>query len=460
MTARPRWLRPLIVSLVLAGLILPLIAYWLAIGRIPSVTATEAKALLGTQGSASMLVDVRSASAYTERHLEGADNWPYDQIMAASSPEQVPAALRGRRLLLLCDSGILSSLATRHLRTAGIADATNVDGGMQAWIGTADKPCGLSLCRLRAAGGATADLPYKESPWYEQWAAVISGFVIKPTYMLLSLVLVAVLWRSTSPDLAAFRWAMIFFFIGEAWCAANYLATEHESVLFEFLHSYGMVLCFAFTTFATFEAMDRLFFKYSDPKERCAAIGLCRGCIKHTQVPCGLKRCFLLAIPMVIIIALMPFTADLHSVSYNTRILGAFYNYAHPVVHQVYEIRFCPAAAIGLLVVALTALAVARNEPVLKSKVLFAAGAGLLGFGLFRWFLFAPYTENLVWFGFWEEITELIFVVGACAVLWIFRHGLFRKVGGRNPREEPSDSPGILPGEQETALAPPAEAAE
>lgn len=427
MTTRPGWLRPLVVGLTLAGLIVPLILHWLTVGRIPSVTATEAKVLLGGQGAAARLVDVRPASAYIARHLDGADNWPYDQIMAASAPEQVPAGLRGRSLLLLCDSGILSSLATRHLRTAGIVDATNVDGGMQAWVGTADKPCGLSLCRLRAAGGATADLPYHESPRYEQWAAVISGFVIKPTYMLLSLVLVAVLWRSTSPDLAALRWAMIFFFIGEAWCAANYLAVEHESKLFEFLHSYGMVLCFAFTAFATCEAMDHRIFKFSDPKERCAAIGLCRGCIKHTQVPCGLKRCFLLVMPMLIILALMPFTADLHSVSYNTRILGAFYNYSHPVVHQVYEVRFCPAAALVLLVMALAVLATAKVEPVLKSKVLFAAGVGSLGFGFFRWFLFAPYCENLVWFGFWEEITELLFVVGACAVLWIFRHGLFRK---------------------------------
>ncbi len=222
-----------------------------------------------------------------------------------------------------------------------------------------------------------------------------------------------------------------------------------------------MVLCFAFTTFATFEAMDHRFFKYSDPKEQCAAIGLCRGCIKHTQVPCGLKRCFLLVIPMLMIIALMPFTSETHSVSYNTRILGTYYNYSHPVVHQVYEIRFCPAAAIGLLVIALAVLAAARSEPVLKSKVWFAAGAGMLGFGLFRWFLFVPYRENLVWFGFWEEITELLFIVGVCAVLWIFRHGLFRgEAGVRKPMEEPSDSPEILPGEQETAFMPHREAAE
>lgn len=427
MTVQARWLRFLVAGLVLAGLVLPLVLYWLTVGRVPSVTPTEAKSLIAAPSSNAKLVDVRPTSAYAEKHLDGTENWPYERIIAVFTPDQVPAALRGRRLLLLCDSGILSGLATRHLRATGVTDAANVDGGMQAWVGTADKPCGLSLCRLRAVGGVTADLPYRESPRCEQWAAVISGFAIKPTYMLLSLVLAVVLRRRTSPDLAALRWAMIFFFVGETFCAINYLVVSDHSKLLELLHSYGMVLCFAFTTFATFEAMDHRFFKYTDSKERCAAAGLCRGCIKYTQVPCGLKRCFLLLIPMLIIVALMPFTANPDPVSYNTRILGTFYNYSHPVVHQVYEIRFCPVAAIGLLAAALAVLAAGKREPVLKSKVLFAAGAGSLGFGLFRWFLFAPYRENLVWFGFWEEITELLFVVGTCAVLWIFRHGLFRR---------------------------------
>lgn len=426
MTTRPRWLRPLVVSLILVGLVLPPLIYWLAVGRLPTVTAEEAKALLASPGTPARLVDVRPATVYAEKHLEGVDNWPYDQIVAAMSVDQVPAALRGRPLLLLCDSGILSALATRHLRALGIAEATNVDGGMQAWVGTADKPCGLSLCRL-SAKGATVDLPYRESPRYEQWAAVISGFAIKPTYMLLSLVLAGVLWRSTAPDLAALRWAVMCFFIGEAWCAANYLTSENESKLFEFLHSYGMVLCFAFTTFAACEVMDLRFFKYSDAKDRCAAIGLCAGCIKYAAVPCGLKRCFLLLMPMLVIVAGMPFTADLQSVSYNTRILGTFYNYAHAVAHQVYEVRFCPAMGIVLLAIAVPVLAFAKHEPVLKAKVLFAAGVGSLGFGFFRWLLFAPHRENLVWFEFWEEVTELLFIVGMGALLWIFRHGLFRR---------------------------------
>jgi hypothetical protein len=40
----------------------------------------------------------------------------------------------------------------------------------------------------------------------------------------------------------------------------------------------------------------------------------------------------------------------------------------------------------------------------------------------------------MVYSDFWEEASEFLFVAGVCAVLWIFRHGLFSKpaasVGG------------------------------
>jgi hypothetical protein len=40
---------------------------------------------------------------------------------------------------------------------------------------------------------------------------------------------------------------------------------------------------------------------------------------------------------------------------------------------------------------------------------------------MFRLVLFQVYRDNLTWFVFWEEVTELIYIVGVGAVLWIFR---------------------------------------
>jgi hypothetical protein len=61
------------------------------------------------------------------------------------------------------------------------------------------------------------------------------------------------------------------------------------------------------------------------------------------------------------------------------------------------------------------------------AKVLFAGGAGFLGFSFFRLFLFAPYADNVVWQFFWEEATEIIFIAGLVIILWLFRKGLFPK---------------------------------
>jgi hypothetical protein len=213
------------------------------------------------------------------------------------------------------------------------------------------------------------------------------------------------LWRQRSPDLAALRWAMISFFVGENFCAANYLISGDQSILFEYLHSYGMVLCFGLTIYALLEGIDRRLIRLSEPNAHCAALGLCRRCIKHAEVPCGLRRVFLWLIPAAMIVALAPLCAELLTVSYNTRIYGTFYNYAHPVIHQIFEIRYLPAAALVLLTASWVVLKWAPRNPVLWSKLFFAAGTGALGFSFFRLVLLQVYRDNLVWFGAWEELT-------------------------------------------------------
>ena len=49
---------------------------------------------------------------------------------------------------------------------------------------------------------------------------------------------------------------------------------------------------------------------------------------------------------------------------------------------------------------------------------------GPIGFGLFRLSLLGPYTDDLVWFQAWEELTELVFVATTAWILWEFRERL------------------------------------
>jgi rhodanese-related sulfurtransferase len=50
-----------------------------------------------------------------------------------TSPNRIPEALPGRRVILVCNEGYASSLAAHTLRRLGLADATDLEGGFQAW---------------------------------------------------------------------------------------------------------------------------------------------------------------------------------------------------------------------------------------------------------------------------------------------------------------------------------------
>ncbi|MDP6543479.1 MAG: hypothetical protein QGH60_05765 [Phycisphaerae bacterium] len=280
-----------------------------------------------------------------------------------------------------------------------------------------------------AAGAGFEPLPFHDATAFEQFLAVASGFGFKITYSLLSLILVIVLWRSRAADLVALRWAMIFFFIGENFCALNYALYADTSRLFELLHSYGMLLCFAFTTYAIIEGVDNRLIHLSGADDKCGALRLCGRCIKHADVPCGLRRVFYLVIVAMMILTGMGLTADFHDVSYNVEIYGATYNYSNPIVHQLYEIVYCPAAALVMFAASLVMLRFAGSDGLKPAKMAFAGGCGAMGFGALRMILAGAYSRRMVYFVFWEEATELLFIIGVCWILWIFRRGLF--VGNR-----------------------------
>ena len=412
--------RAILAMVILTGLLTPLGLYWWAMGRSSMVMPSEAREWLADGGGAAVLVDVRSAETYRLKHIDGAEHWAIDDILAIDSPEHVPAALRGKKLLLICDMGPTTVTAAEHLSGIGVGEVYWVRGGLQGWIGAVGPGAG-EYETWRTADGRIEQLPFHDATALEQFLAVASGFGFKITYSLLSLILVIVLWRSTAADLVALRWAMAFFFIGENCCAVNYVVFGDTSHLFEFLHSYGMLLCFAFTTYAIVEAVDNRLIHVSGAENKCAALRLCGRCIKHTDVPCGLRRTFYLVIVAMMVLAGMLLTADFHHVSYNVEIYGATYNYSNPLVHQLYEIVYCPVAALVMFAVSLVMLLRAGGNDLRAAKMAFAGGCGALGFGTLRMVLAGAYSRRMVYFVLWEEATELLFVIGVCCVLWIFR---------------------------------------
>jgi thiosulfate sulfurtransferase len=423
--ANSSWiLRTMVVAIIVAGIGTPLALYWLLPGGIPTATPQEAKDLLGEDRPAAVLVDVRTPESFAAGHIEGAVNWTLDEVRTVDSPDHLRADLHGKTLLVICDVGMASRAAVWHLRHVGLPQALNVRGGVQEWMRSAPAREGCPWDRWRTPSGV-GSFPFRESPMIEQALAVASYFLVKPIYMLLSLAVVAVLWRARSGDLVALRWGMVFFFLGETACAVNYFGFKETSYLWEYLHGAGMFVCFGFVAYAVMESVDHRILGLSDPDRRCAAARLCGACIKNASVPCGLKRSFYLVIASLIVVAMMVPTAGWRDNSYNTLIFGEAYNYGHLRVFQQVENWYCPAAAVAMFAISLAILLVKRDKPIGPAKIALAAGLGPLGFGMFRMLLGAAYDQNRVWFLFWEETTELLLVLGTCCLLWIFRRGLF-----------------------------------
>lgn len=417
----------LVVLLILVGGVLPVAVYWTIWGQAQGVSPQQARQMLADPVGRALLVDVRSPREYDAGHLDGAASWPYELIACAGSSKEVLPHYAGRRLIMICDGGLMGAAAAAKLHALFRGDVFYVRGGIQAWRVAGDETSDTLAVTRRTPSGAGPGPVFRESSVLEQWAGVLSAFAVKPTYMVGALVLAFLLRRQRAADLAALRWGLIFFFAGEAFCAVNYLVFSEESFLMEYLHSFGMVLSFAFATYAIFEGIDSRLIHYSDAASHCAAVGLCQGCIKHADVPCGLKRVFELAIPILIGLAAMPLCGEPLGVAYNTRVLGTLYTYMHPAVHQVFETRFCPLMAMLLLATSLAILLVRRKDPVRLAKVFFAAGTGYLGFSLLRMTIFRVFQDNQVWFTTWEELTELAFIAGVAGILWIFRYGLFSR---------------------------------
>ena len=405
--------------------LLPLLMFWYFIGRVPTVDPDLAKELLSRPDSDYVLVDTRLPEDYRAGHIEGSISWPYEQIMAVSTKESIPERLKNKKIILVCYSGLNTAVAANHLLALGHDHIQSVGGGMESWMSVSDKPCLLSLRRLKTASGEIKSFPWRASTLLEQWAACIAAFGFKPTYMLLSFILILWIRKLFSPDLVALRWGLIGFLTGEAFCAVNYLFLGEDSYFVEYMHSFGMALAFGFSAYALFLALDQRVVRYGDANRKCALLEQCGACIKNTEVPCAVRRLYLLAIIVFMILALMPLAADTYAVTYNTKILGTEYSYSHPAIYQIFEIRYCPIVALIFFAAALVTFYLRKEDPMPFAKILLASGLGFFGFSMFRLVLFQVYRDNLTWFVFWEEVTELIYIVGVGAVLWIFRGRLF-----------------------------------
>lgn len=426
---RRRTIVLLIGAMAVSGLAVPVLLYRIYLGGAPTVSPEEACAAIRDSGGRAVLVDIRKARDFEEMHAAGAISLPYAKIGGMRSARDLPGSLAGRRLYLLCYAGISGARAAAALKKMGV-DAVNVRDGMQGWVANGRQPCVKSVRAVRRQGGESG-WPSRISPYHEQLAIFVSGFIVKPLYMIMAFALIFLLARIRGPDSIALAIGMAFFLLGEDACAVEYLFNRFGGHLLEFLHSFGMLAGFGFMAWGFMEMADRRFMHYSDPGKRCAALEWCGECIKYKQVPCRLRSLFHFVIPAVLVLAFIPLTGKPVAVSYNTEIFGVPFSYVHPVVYQLFEIRWCPVTAIMLLILAEISLLLSAKHSIALPKIFFSAALGALGFGMARFVLVQAFRDNLVWFYFWEELTEFLFVFGIAVLLYVYRKSFFRGRDGK-----------------------------
>ena len=77
-----------------------------------------------------LVVDIRSAEAYSRGHIVNAKNIPSDELDSRLAQlEQYKAS----PVIAVCDNGITSTRAVNTLRGAGFESAYGLKGGMTSW---------------------------------------------------------------------------------------------------------------------------------------------------------------------------------------------------------------------------------------------------------------------------------------------------------------------------------------
>jgi len=98
--------------------------------RGTTATAIAPSEAIRLMNAGAVLVDLRSANQFKDGHIEGARNFPGDQL--AADPKALDR-LSGKTLVLYCDSGTTTAAAQRTLARAGTTNVFSLRGGLAAW---------------------------------------------------------------------------------------------------------------------------------------------------------------------------------------------------------------------------------------------------------------------------------------------------------------------------------------
>jgi rhodanese-related sulfurtransferase len=97
---------------------------------VPFMSLGELNARIESRSDDLIVLDVRERDAFEQGHIEGARLLPRGQLELRVNEELTDPT---RRILVYCEFGRVSTLATATLRQMGFQGAVALDGGMKAW---------------------------------------------------------------------------------------------------------------------------------------------------------------------------------------------------------------------------------------------------------------------------------------------------------------------------------------
>lgn len=97
---------------------------------VPFMSLAELKSSLESRKTELVVLDVRERDAYEQGHIPGARLLPRGQLELRVNEELTDPT---QRILVYCEFGRVSTLATATLRQMGFRGAVALDGGMKAW---------------------------------------------------------------------------------------------------------------------------------------------------------------------------------------------------------------------------------------------------------------------------------------------------------------------------------------
>ncbi len=400
----------------------PIMLYIIAVKSAPAVSPEEAFRSL--QCGASELVDVKKESLYFAEHITGSSSWSYAYIKKIESQSQIPENMRNITLFMISQDGYESAHAVKKLRSIGFMNCYSVDGGIDIWTGAIENSASARYTTYTVDEGKIIPFPSKNMTAFGQNIQAFTAVFLKPFYMILSGILIWYLGRKKSHDMVLLKRAMQFFLAGEILCAVNYMAFNDRSVITEYLHGYGMVVCFSLIFLALLRGMEKRLIHHMEPDKKCIMLPLCGVCWKYSQVQCRFVLIFSFIMVSMIILSLMPLQVKPVSVSFTAMVLKDKVHYIQPLMIQLFESGISPLIATVLFASSLVLANIKRYRFFYQAEVLACFGMGYISFGFFRLILFALFREELWWFGMWEEFTEFLFIIGIVLVLWLFRKGL------------------------------------